>query len=589
MGFETEEKSQSNSALPSGNAVRRQPRQTLSSLYRAFRVSGLSKLDAAFNALYICQSNRLCRIKLDTNDVGEGFFSHPAGWYKASCEKVRRASRTKTLKVLELLAKLLAPLTPSVERLTKKVDFFGDSSALTLQRAMKAFKKALPATAVVVLTVALFGVVYADSERSTVIEVNVDGVKVAEVSSSDTVEEALDRVNSKISSITGQAFSFPHELSFVSKKVKKADCLDINEMSELLLTYTDHLVTEAYGLYIDNSLVAVLDNRGDITSALETLCSEHMQLTGEEENIANNIEIKYQEYSAKDVIDKAALLSMFEVSIPEEEEEKAPVEALLSARSVPATLTIDAEASEVEGKIAEAVNSLEGQKDDALELDFAVYYEETVREKVPYTTRYIYDDTYYENQEIVKTSGRDGLANNTYKIKYVNGEEASRELITQSFIRLPRESVVRVGTKKLPENMPERENGGRYMINPVPASTVSDRFGQRNLYGRSDYHEGLDLAAWVGTSIYASASGEIIYAGYNPTYGYVVKILHDDGLISVFAHCSKLLVEVGDYVSQADEIALVGSTGYSYGYHCHFEVIEDGVKVDPENYIYSLD
>ncbi|MBQ7897054.1 MAG: peptidoglycan DD-metalloendopeptidase family protein [Clostridia bacterium] len=587
MGLETEEKSQSNSALPTGNAKSR--RQTYTSLYRAFRNSGLTKLDSAFNALYICQSNRLCRIKLDTESVGEGFFSHPAGWYKASCEKVRRASRTKTLKALELIAKLIAPFTSSVERLTKKVDFFGDSSTVTLQRAVKSFKKAFPATAVVVLTVALFGAVYADSEKTTVIEVNVDGVKVAEVLSSDTVEEALERVNSKISSITGQAFSFPHELSFASRKVKKADCLDINEMSELLLTYTDHLVTEAYGLYIDNSLVAVLSNRNDITSALETLCSEHMEITGEEENIANNIEIKYQEYSAKDVIDKETLLSMFEVSAPQEEEVKAPVEALLSARSVPATLTIDAEALAIEEKIADAVSSLEGAEEDAIELDFAVYYEEIVRESVPYTTRYIYDDTYYENQEVVQKSGRDGLANNTYKVKYVNGEEESRELVEQSFIRLPRESVVKVGTKKLPENMPDRENGGKYMINPVPTATVSDHFGQRILNGRSDYHEGLDLAAWVGTSIYASASGEIIYAGYNPTYGYVVKILHDDGLISVFAHCSKLLVDVGDYVSQAEEIALVGSTGYSFGYHCHFEVIKDGVKVDPENYIYSLD
>ena len=587
MGLETEEKSQSNSALPTGNAKSR--RQTYTSLYRAFRNSGLTKLDSAFNALYICQSNRLCRIKLDTESVGEGFFSHPAGWYKASCEKVRRASRTKTLKALELIAKLIAPFTSSVERLTKKVDFFGDSSTVTLQRAVKSFKKAFPATAVVVLTVALFGAVYADSEKTTVIEVNVDGVKVAEVLSSDTVEEALERVNSKISSITGQAFSFPHELSFASRKVKKADCLDINEMSELLLTYTDHLVTEAYGLYIDNSLVAVLSNRNDITSALETLCSEHMEITGEEENIANNIEIKYQEYSAKDVIDKETLLSMFEVSAPQEEEVKAPVEALLSARSVPATLTIDAEALAIEEKIADAVSSLEGAEEDAIELDFAVYYEEIVRESVPYTTRYIYDDTYSENQEVVQKSGRDGLANNTYKVKYVNGEEESRELVEQSFIRLPRESVVKVGTKKLPENMPDRENGGKYMINPVPTATVSDHFGQRILNGRSDYHEGLDLAAWVGTSIYASASGEIIYAGYNPTYGYVVKILHDDGLISVFAHCSKLLVDVGDYVSQAEEIALVGSTGYSFGYHCHFEVIKDGVKVDPENYIYSLD
>ena len=218
-----------------------------------------------------------------------------------------------------------------------------------------------------------------------------------------------------------------------------------------------------------------------------------------------------------------------------------------------------------------------------------MYYEEKDRESIPYKTTYIEDDFFYENQEFVQRTGRDGLADNTYKVKYVNGEYDSRQLISQDVIREPRESIVKVGTKKLPEKMTEFENGGRYMINPVPTASISDHFGQRILNGRSDYHEGLDLAAWVGSPIYAAASGEVISAGYNTTYGYVVKIRHEDGLVSVYAHCSELLVSVGDIVSQADNIALVGSTGYSFGYHCHFEVVDDGTKVDPEIYIYSLD
>ncbi|MBR4305258.1 MAG: hypothetical protein IKT78_00245, partial [Ruminiclostridium sp.] len=393
MGFEKEEIAQSNTALPVGNAKR----QTYSSLYKAFRSSGLTKLDSAFNAFYICQSNRLCRKTLDTASAGEGFFRHPAGWYKSSCERVRRAAETKTLKALEIAAKIIAPFTSSVEKLTKRIDFFGDSSAVTLKRVLSSFKKAVPVTAVVVLSVALFGMVYADSEKSTVIEVSIDGVKVAEVMSSDTVEEALKRVNSKISSITGEAFAFPYEMSFSSRTTKKADCLNINEMCELLYSYTDSFVTEAYGLYVDSKLIAVLDNRDDITTSLESLKLEHMEITGEEENIANNIQIKYQEYAARDIIDKEALLKLFETHVEETEEVKAPVEALLSSRSAPATLTFDAEASAVEERIAQAVNSAEGSKSEALALDFAVYYEETVRETVPYTTKYVTDDSCYQN------------------------------------------------------------------------------------------------------------------------------------------------------------------------------------------------
>lgn len=587
MGIETEEISNSAKALPEGNATHRRPRETFTYLYEGFRRSGLSKLDSAFNALYICQTNKMCRKKINTDDVGEGFFSHPAGWYKSGRERVRRAAKTRTLKFLELMAKVIAPFTSS-RRKKSESGFFADSSKGVIENVARSFKKHIPSTAVALSALFLLLTIYFAGESRTVIEVRVDGDKVGEVLSSETIEEALDRVNSRMSSITGEAFSFPHELSFKSKRTLSDDTLDVNGLYELLSTYTDKYVVEGYGLYIDSLLVAVLDNREDIIGVLDELCLEHMEISGEEENIANSVEIKYQEYSLDSLVDAQTLHDML-AHCEEEVPAERTVSALLSPSTSSATLTIDANATELEEKIAEAISSFESEREDAPRLDFAVYYEETVRESVPYTTSYISDADFYENQEFVQVYGRNGLADNTYRVKYVNGVEDSREIIEQSFLRLPRESVVRVGTRKLPERMTEKENGGKYMINPVPTARVSDHFGQRILKGRSDYHEGLDLAAWTGTPIYAAASGEVIYAAYSASYGYVVKILHDDGLVSVYAHCSKLLVSLGDLVSQADEIALVGSTGYSFGYHCHFEVIKDGVKVDPEDYIYSLD
>ncbi len=581
MANETEEIS---SQLPNGNAAKSRPKETYTHLYEGFRKSGLGKLDSFFNALYITQSNKFCFKKIDTDNVGEGFFTHPAGYYKAGREKVRRAARTRTLRTLEVFAKIVAPFTNSVERKNKSFNIFADSSTLTLKRAALSLKKAVPTVAVLTLSLLLVVTAFSHSEKQTVIEVSIDGVKVGQVLSSQTVETALDRVNSKISSITGESFSFPHELSFKSKKTSDGEYLDIDSMCDVLYSYTDSFITEAYGLYIDRQLIAVLDNREDINSVLESVRSEHMKLTGEEENIANKVEIKYQEYAKDDIIDKDTLLSMFVI---EKEEQAEPVVALLSGSDT-ATLRIGESGSELEEKLASALHNSQ-QSEGVIELDFAVYYEESERESIPYTTTYIKDDFFYENQEFVQRTGREGLADNTYKVKYVNGEYDSRELISQNIIREPRESIVKVGTRRLPEKMTDLENGGRYMINPVPTATITDHFGQRILNGRSDYHEGLDLAAWSGTTIYAAASGEVISAGYNSTYGYVVKIRHDDGLVSIYAHCSELLVSAGDKVSQADEIALVGATGYAFGYHCHFEVLEDGVKVDPENYIYSLD
>lgn len=561
-------------------------RQTFPTLYKDFRQSGLSKLDSAFNALYICQTNRLCSRTVTVNNVGNGFFNHPAGWFKEREERVRRATRTRTLKLLELAAKVLACFSRSVESVHIRSGFFFDNSSVTLKNVMGSFKKLLPAGLAIACSALLIASVYINSEKSTVVEFSVNGVPAGQVASVTTVDKALDRVNSEISSITGETFSFPCEISYELKNTDKARCLDINGVYDVLSQYTDEYTAEGYGLYIDSRLIAVLDNRDDILGVLEKVKGEHMKLTGEEEDIANKIDIRYQEYSPSDFTTSEALLSMFSMDTPDETVAETAERALLAVPTAPTTLSLEAATPEFREMMESALTE-NGNK--AIVLDFEVVYEETVREKVPYDTEYVKDGMLFEGQEVIVTLGREGTADNTYKVKYINGEETGRELIEQSFIKLPRTAVVKVGTRVLPEKLDEKERGDKYMINPVPAARVSSHFGWRVLRGISDYHEGLDLAAYKGTPIYAAASGEVIYAGYNNSYGNHIKIRHPDGLITLYAHCSELLVETGDTVSQADEIGLVGSTGNSTGYHCHFEVYKDGVRIDPEDYIYSMD
>jgi murein DD-endopeptidase MepM/ murein hydrolase activator NlpD len=237
----------------------------------------------------------------------------------------------------------------------------------------------------------------------------------------------------------------------------------------------------------------------------------------------------------------------------------------------------------------ELLEKLNGVTDGAIVLDFETTVEETLRENIPYKTEYVTDDDAYEGQEIVEQKGRDGRASNTYRVTFTNGVETGRVLISQKITRDTVNEVIRVGTRTLPETMSEEENGGKYMINPVPSAYVSSRFGWRVLNGKSDHHDGLDLAALQGETIYAAASGEVIFAGYNSSYGNHVKIRHADGKITLYGHCYKLYVKVGDTVVQAQKIAEVGNTGYSFGNHCHFEVYLNGERVNPEKYLYSLD
>lgn len=82
------------------------------------------------------------------------------------------------------------------------------------------------------------------------------------------------------------------------------------------------------------------------------------------------------------------------------------------------------------------------------------------------------------------------------------------------------------------------------------------------------------------TYILAAADGVVVTATWHNSYGYYVKIKHDDTYSTLYAHCSALHVSVGQSVKQGQVIADCGSTGYSTGPHCHFEVIQNGVRVD---------
>ncbi len=106
---------------------------------------------------------------------------------------------------------------------------------------------------------------------------------------------------------------------------------------------------------------------------------------------------------------------------------------------------------------------------------------------------------------------------------------------------------------------------------------ITSSFGMR--WGRMHY--GIDIAASHGTTVRAAASGKVIYSGWKGGYGNTVMIDHGDGVVTLYAHNSSLLVRVGQRVSAGQPIARVGSTGRSTGPHLHFEVRIDGKPQDP--------
>ena len=126
---------------------------------------------------------------------------------------------------------------------------------------------------------------------------------------------------------------------------------------------------------------------------------------------------------------------------------------------------------------------------------------------------------------------------------------------------------------------------------PVPSvRNMTDVYGDRYIQeeGRTAFHGGIDISkpGCYGEPIVASAAGEVITAGNTGNgFGYHVVIDHGNSIATLYGHCSSLAVKAGDIVKQGQVIGYIGSTGYAYGNHCHFEVRINGQRTDPLNYV----
>lgn len=202
--------------------------------------------------------------------------------------------------------------------------------------------------------------------------------------------------------------------------------------------------------------------------------------------------------------------------------------------------------------------------------------ETTVDEKIPCPVDLRYDDKLLLGENEVITEGVPGEKTVTYRITRENGFETGREILSQIVKREPTTEVVVRGTI----TMVASRGGSLRLAWPSGGGIVSP-FGTR--WGRM--HEGIDLDAGYGSDVVAVASGTVVSTGWDGGYGYQVQISHGGGLVTRYAHLSKILVSVGESVDRGGLIGLVGSTGNSTGPHLHFETIVGGQPRDPTNYL----
>jgi murein DD-endopeptidase MepM/ murein hydrolase activator NlpD len=105
-------------------------------------------------------------------------------------------------------------------------------------------------------------------------------------------------------------------------------------------------------------------------------------------------------------------------------------------------------------------------------------------------------------------------------------------------------------------------------------------------FNPAENHFAVDIAAPENSVIYAVLDGTVNFASWTDEFGYILQIQHENNLLSIYKHCSKLFRKVGDSVTAGSVVAVIGSHGlYSTGFHLHFELWHKGVPLNPEDYI----
>ena len=196
-------------------------------------------------------------------------------------------------------------------------------------------------------------------------------------------------------------------------------------------------------------------------------------------------------------------------------------------------------------------------------------------ESIAFSTKKIYTSSKNKGYSEVTTVGKNGLTRKTVVTEKINGEISSQTQVSEEVVSNPVQEVITIGTGR---NTSKKVSSG--FVFPV-----NGKYQVSAYYGDGRNHKGIDLRANKGVPICAVASGTVTYSGYDGTFGYTVVIDHGNGTQTRYAHAEALCVKKGAVVSQGELIATVGRSGNATGNHLHFEVIVNGVRVNPAPYI----
>lgn len=217
----------------------------------------------------------------------------------------------------------------------------------------------------------------------------------------------------------------------------------------------------------------------------------------------------------------------------------------------------------------------------------------TRKVSIPYETVERQSSSLAKGTKKTSQNGVNGQKLVTELVTYINGEISYTSFLSEKVTKNPVNKIVLIGTKTYSSPVYGGSVTSKGFTWPTRgAYSISSRYGYRNpSISGWGFHGGIDIIRYGGSTgvpVVASASGTVVtaYSGWSG-YGHTVVINHGNGITTRYAHMQpgSICVRAGQYVYQGQQIGRIGSTGNSTGPHLHFEVLVNGRKVNPLNYI----
>ena len=467
--------------------------------------------------------------------------------------------------MLENFNSVLANTTGALKRYAKRVFAIRKTKTYGLRKRSRM-------SAAIISVSFLVGLSAFSANYSIGYTVKVDDKIVGTVPTKTEYYEVLDEVKAEVETISNIEFSPKASEEFSVEIISKDNFTEKKELAENLKATSEEM-GEAYVITADGEFITALINKEEA----DKLVNEYLENFPAEENVT----VSY----APEVLVELSYAPKGEIIDIETAQRKFSqgecIKHTVTAEETTATI------AEHYGIAEEKLLTDNGVTQICEGMVLSVYTGNPIipikaveyingEIDIPFEIIEKEDDSVYEGQTKIEVSGVNGKKYLHAYITRVNGIITQENIIESEIISEPVTQVQLKGTKTPPPSY-----GTGEFIMPT-SGRLSSPYGSR--WGRT--HAGIDVAAASGTPIYAADNGIVIESEYKSNgYGKIIRIDHQNGYVTYYAHCSALYVNVGDVVAKGDKIAAVGNTGRSTGPHLHFEIRKDGNHLNPFNFI----